>query len=208
MKSVRSLTPYDIITRSMNSDLWIGSKLKPEIHKVLLKETRKLTSKLKGSVVLDIVLTGSQTSPDMYTNLSDIDIHLIMRNSEKYINQIREYNNSNDISVSGIRVEFYPEEKGVSVPVCQGRYSLKTGRWIQKPCYNKVPVDSSLEYQIKLRHFIDKIINTPDNPRMKLRLKKQLKVMRSEGLKSDRGVYSTGNAVYKTLRNLGYLSSL
>lgn len=211
MKSIRSLMPRNIITPSLNPILWMGPILRPEIYTILMKESKKFLRTLNIPIykVSDIVLTGSQTSPDQYNMTSDIDVHFIMNDADEYVQKMKMWNSNNDLEVYGIPIEYYPEDPKAKAPKCQGRYSLMKRKWLQKPCYNKVPVESSLEYQIKLSHFMEKILLlTPKTTKLARRLKKQLKAMRSEGLKSSTGVNSVGNSVFRSLRRLGYLEKL
>lgn len=212
MKGIRHLTPYNLYSQTLNQTFWGGkNKLKSNISDYLLEMSETVLKDLginKG-LVKDIILTGSQAGFSSNVT-SDIDIHFKIHNADHYNEKVKRWNMNHDARIFSVPVEFYFEDINSGYPACQGRYSLVTKKWIQRPCPVK-PVEHTLEFQLKLKYFITKImtITSGEAPMFAVRrLKTQLKSMRSGGLSSKEGEQSIDNRIYKELRRLGYLQKL
>lgn len=164
----------------------------------------------------DIVVTGSNAAYN-YTELSDIDVHLIVDYSKTTCPKLAEnffsakktlWNVSHDITVRGFDIEMYVEDQRAPA-YSNGVFSILRGRWIHhaqpvKPSYDDAAVLAKTE---DLADEIDALLNgQPDADRL-ASLMKRVREMRKSGLQ-DGGEFSTENLAFKSLRALGYLDRL
>jgi hypothetical protein len=164
----------------------------------------------------DIVVTGSNAAYN-YTELSDIDVHLIVDYSKTTCPTLAEnfftakktlWNVSHDIKVRGFNIEMYVEDQR-SPAYSNGVFSILHGRWLHhpqaiKPSYDDAAVIAKTEH---LADEIDALLDgQPDAGRLSA-LMKRLREMRQSGLQAG-GEFSTENLAFKSLRALGYLDRL
>jgi hypothetical protein len=164
----------------------------------------------------DIVVTGSNAAYN-YTELSDIDVHLIVDYSKTTCPALAEnffaakktlWNVSHNITVRGFNIEMYVEDRRAPA-YSNGVFSILHGHWLHhpqptKPAYDDAAVIAKTEH---LADEIDALLDgQPDADRLSA-LMKRLREMRQSGLQAG-GEFSTENLAFKSLRALGYLERL
>lgn len=199
---------------TLNQTLFDDMVLKPEIRTSLLKiaDVFKTELDLKNIDPVDVYLTGSNASY-LYTNKSDIDLHLVYDYEQvgiaanildKYLQAAKHNFNTKhqNLKIKGIPVEVGCEHIGSNL-VTSGIYSLRNNEWVkvpQKPETSDVDVQTvDLEQEIQ---------NTLDNDSTSIReLLKKLSSRRKEGL-AQSGELSSKNLEFKKLRDNGWISKL
>lgn len=199
---------------TLNQILFDGMVLKPEIRTSLLKiaDVFKTELDLKNIDPVDVYLTGSNASY-LYTNKSDIDLHLVYDYErvgiaanilDKYLQTAKHNFNikHQNLKIKGIPVEVGCEHTDSNL-VTSGIYSLRNDEWVkvpQKPEASDVDVQTvDLEREIQ---------NTLDNDSTSIReLLKKLSSRRKEGL-AQSGELSSKNLEFKKLRDNGWISKL
>lgn len=199
---------------TLNQTLFDGMVLKPEIRTSLLKiaDVFKTELDLKNIDPVDVYLTGSNASY-LYTNKSDIDLHLVYDYEQvgiaanildKYLQTAKHNFNikHQNLKIKGIPVEVGCEHTNSNL-VTSGIYSLRNDEWVkvpQKPEASDVDVQTvDLEREIQ---------NTLDNDSTSIReLLKKLSSRRKEGL-AQSGELSSKNLEFKKLRDNGWISKL
>lgn len=199
---------------TLNQMLFDDMVLKPEIRTSLLKiaDVFKTELDLKNIDPVDVYLTGSNASY-LYTNKSDIDLHLVYDYEQvgiaanildKYLQAAKHNFNikHQNLKIKGIPVEVGCEHTGSNL-VTSGIYSLRNDEWVkvpQKPETSDVDVQTvDLEQEIQ---------NTLDNDSTSIReLLKKLSSRRKEGL-AQSGELSSKNLEFKKLRDNGWISKL
>lgn len=210
----------------LNQKLFDGESLKPEIKDKAVEVADELIKMLaEGGIDLklkDLVITGSNASYN-YTKNSDIDLHLVADLTGTndpdglypvLFNSVKSaFNKKFNISFYGIPVEVYIEVEDTQI-VSNGIYSVLTDSWIKEPENTEIPeVDQEAvnkavapweDRYLKLEGSIDK--NTSADESVIDKYIDDLYELRATGLKE--GEYSTGNLVFKEIRNKGYLDKL
>lgn len=203
---------------SLNSKVWNGFKLKPEIAKQLLKIAHVFCEDLDvpNLQLSDIVLTGSLANYN-FTEQSDYDLHLVVDFDElnitpedfiqKYFNAKKnDFNLKHDITIYGYPVELYVED--VKQPAkATGRYSLMFEKWIAIPTGLKdeeFDLTSDPKY-LKFANEIDMLGD--DDLQQASNIMNAIYDMRASGLEKN-GELSDDNLIFKELRNHGYLDKL
>lgn len=200
---------------TLNVDLFSNNKLIPEVKAALLKISNEFVEDVEDGEfklpIKDIRLVGSNASYN-YTNLSDIDIHIIA-DIEKigcendffvksYFEAKRKiFDRQHSILIKGHPVEMYIEDSRTP-GVYNGVYSLIKDSWIQVPSKEKVGIDDSA-IQFKFDEYHEKIsnaINDSGNLKDAIKVYKHLFDMRKSGLQSG-GEFSVENLVFKKLRD-------
>jgi len=205
--------------KSLNSYLWDGDVLKGDIKQALNKIAAKFEEYLDTNVmpVVDVIITGSNCNYN-YTNLSDIDLHLVIDTTKLEGNPLTEpfllakkslWNSGHDITVKGYTVELYAQDTNDKL-AATGIYSLMQDKWLVKPDYLELDVDN-FSVQAKaadMMNQIDDIIdNKVDNVDQINELKDKIRKMRAAGL-STGGEFSVENLAFKAIRNNGYFEKL
>lgn len=221
MKSVSKFL-QDIKKETLNPKFWNERK---QLHKPVRDALVKIAyawaewCDIPRSAIADIHLVGGNASY-FWNNKSDLDLHLIIDKekvseceglltdylrSKKKIWQLEQ-----DVTIYGAEVEVYAEDIEDPKPTRQGRYSLKSNKWVTKPVKELPEIDDSAVTS-KVETFNDRIEDLIDDKvsdeSILKRLKDKLMVLRSESLKTG-GEYAFGNLVYKMLRNTGALDRL
>ena len=209
------------IHKKLNSDLWEGLNLKPEVRKALLRivsEFYKFTE--ITAPIKDIKITGSLANYN-YTSKSDIDVHLIVNFEDvddnielvkKYFDTIKNlWNNSHEIFIHGYEVELYVENEGEK-HISTGMFSLLGDDWILRPERKVTKVDNkAADHKADMFRRAIEAAASMQSSRDKLHilsnLKKKIKKMRRCGLE-DGGEYSIENVAFKILRHEGALKKL
>lgn len=222
------MQPEDVEIRveyhdTLNPMLWSQDgdeyTLKPQVHKVLLQAGEAFVDFLKvpNVEVLDITLTGSCANYN-WTKSSDIDLHVVvdLKQAEaEYGKIIKEYfdakkqvwNDLHDISIKGIPVEFYVQDENEK-HYSTGVFSLKNDGWVIKPEHKEPDIDDSAvgEKAVEIMKMIDDVMDSNKASAVE-KVMDKIKKLRKSGLE-EAGEFSTGNLVFKVLRNNGYLEKL
>lgn len=167
-------------------------------------------------VVQDIILTGSNAAYN-YTDLSDIDIHLVVDYDrtvcpilapEFFGAKTLLWNQSHNAKIRGHSIEMYVEDSKKPAQ-SNGVFSILTGKWLNRP-EQKSPAWNDGAVIAKTSHLadqIDDLLESSPTTDAIDNLLSRLKTMRQGGL-SDGGEFSIENLAYKSLRALGYLDRL
>ena len=115
--SEKASQPF-ITNNTLNPILWDSYQLRPEVrHKLLLIAKHFLeTLSSKKIKLMDITISGSNAGFN-YSDMSDIDLHLIADITNKsdidyYDSKKNNYNFKYDIKIKNIPVEVYVQEIG------------------------------------------------------------------------------------------------
>jgi len=204
------------VHEQLNQDLFAGTHLKPEVREALLRIANKFKTDLGIAIEpVDIYFTGSGANFN-YNDLSDIDLHLVYNFEEIGINaeilikyfiaKKQVFNNDYEIRIKGMPVEVGVENLNEPI-VSSAVYSVVNDKWLVQPEYAEQLLprpDMKQYYEIVQK--IEDAIETRDSKRIG-EVWTELYNIRKESLKQD-GEYGQGNALFKKLRNLGYLDRL
>jgi predicted nucleotidyltransferase len=164
--------------------------------------------------IIDYYLVGANAHYN-YTELSDIDVHIIIDFrtinggdidlADYYKDKKELFTDNHTITIEGYPVELYVQDVSQLSPKGQGIYSLTQNKFLIKP--QQVEIDYNDPKLIsKIESYIKKIDNTDSIEEMR-KLKTKLKNMRTIGL-TRVGEFSIENLTVKSLRNLGYIEKL
>lgn len=202
--------------KSLNPKIWLNNHLKSNVRKKLLSLAKFYFNQLDLGVELkDIIFTGSLVNYN-YTNLSDIDLHLIIDYSKLTDNQdfAKEFfgdkrtiwADSNEIQIYGYPVEIYvQDESEMSGKGMGAMYSILKNKWIKKPKYKLPEVDKHLITK-KVNKYLDilnKISMTKDTIKKVDAYNKVFEKVKNDRRKAakEEGEFSVDNLVFKILRN-------
>lgn len=200
----------------LNQDLFDGTRLKPEVREALLRIAEKFRASLGLSIQpVDIYFTGSSANFN-YNDSSDIDLHLVYDFEEiginaeiliKYFIAKKEvFNNDYEISIKGIPVEVGVENLNEPI-VTSAIYSVVKDSWMLEPEYaEQLLPQPDMQQYYQLVQKIEDAIETRDSKQIG-KVWDELYTIRRQSL-ADEGEYGKGNALFKKLRNLGYLDRL
>ena len=204
----------------LNSKLWNGDVLKPEVATKLMMIARTWAgfAKIPNDAITDVILVGGNANYN-YTPYSDIDLHLVIDTDrmpecegllDEYLRGKKQlWGLVHDIKIYGHDVELYAQDKATPYTKDQGVYSVKNNRWIVQPTHKEVNLQDPLIQQ-KVEQYIEKIdtlIDSSAEDEAFEGLKVKFRDMRAAALKSG-GEFSVENLVFKELRNLGYLDKV
>lgn len=206
----------------LNEKIWDDDKLRPEVRKVLLSIADKWRefASIPKNAVKEVQLTGGNANYN-YTDLSDLDVHLVTDFSKLSVGKdfVDDYlfdkkamwADSHNIKVRGYPVELYAQPLSEKPHVGQGVYSLSADKWIQKPDFLSLDFSKDKHLENKTDYFmkrIDKLIDShTDDLNVLKKVKDRIHGMRGAGIQKA-GEFSFENLVYKELRNKGYLDKL
>lgn len=200
----------------LNQELFDGTKLRPEVREALLRIAEKFKNVLGlGIEPVDVYFTGSSANFN-YNDQSDIDLHLVYDFEEIGINaeilikyfvaKKQVFNNDYEISIKGIPVEVGVENLNEPI-VATGIYSVVKDSWLLEPEYaEQLLPQPDMKLYYKTVQDIEKAIESRDSKVIGAMWDK-LYDIRKESLATE-GEYGKGNAMFKKLRNLGYLDRL
>lgn len=203
---------------NLNDQVWKKNKqLIPSIRRKLLEIAEWVTKDLSELVdIKNVYFTGSLTTYK-WLPTSDIDLHIIIDVKQKICDEpVQEYldlksklfNKEHNIFIKGYKVEVNMKDKEVELKG-KGIYDLVKDKWLIEP----TPVTRKMNDPevLKVAEFfqrkIDKAIANQSDVKVIDKLKKEIKELRTEGLKKE-GEYSVGNLAFKKLRNTDYLAKL
>ena len=211
----------------LNPKIFANNIMIPQVRNKLIQSskdfleemTRDMTDQNIDLVVKDIMLVGSNASYN-YSDFSDLDIHILYDTenlgdnlskffAKEYLEAFRRlFNQSHDIKIYDLPVEFYAEDIN-SNGVYNGRYSILNDAWIQFPDKNRVEINST-EVEAKYSLYksdIDSCISATGGYETAIDLYKKLFKMRRTALQSG-GEFCTENLAFKRLRNDGSITKL
>lgn len=213
--------PSKYVKDSLNSKIWDGEKMRPEVRKKLLEIAKEYYEYLNiSSPIKKIVMTGSLANYN-WTDNSDIDLHLIMDfnkvNDDKdfakeYLSSKEgNWKDKHNIKIYGFDVETYSQDESEKHN-STGVYDIFKNEWIIKPeitdfKINKEEIKNKIQ---KVVTAIEKFQKESDNKKkyeIGSNLKDKIKKMRQAGL-DEKGEFSVENLVFKYLRNEGFLEKL
>ena len=200
----------------LNPELFENNKLKPDVRNAMLKVAQYFEEYLDLPFApIDIYFTGSNANYN-YTDQSDIDLHLVYKFEEvgiaqeileKYLFAAKKVFNTNyNITIKNIDVELGCEN--INEPlVTTAIYSVLKDKWVQEPKNSEIEIaDPDMPYYHKIVDKIEQAINSRDSSSIG-KLWKFLTKLRKDSLQKE-GEFGEGNALFKKLRNLGYLKRL
>ncbi len=192
--------------------------LKKEVREALLRISNEFYLFLDiGAPVKDITFTGSLANFN-YTQVSDIDLHLIFdfQEIDENIDLVKSFlnakktvwNDKHNITVKGHEVELYSQN--YSEPHhSTGVYSLLHDEWLVEPTKKPVRVNKCAvkEKTKSIISQIDIALESPDRRENLEKLKTKIRDMRQAGLEKS-GEFSVENLAFKMLRRLGYIDKI
>ena len=214
------------INDSLNMNVWqTEERVKPEITGRLIRIALDFLDSigLEHGMVKDITLTGSLANYN-WTEFSDIDLHIIaeFREVDDNIKLVKDFfnakkadwNKTHQIMIKNHEVEIYVQD--IREPhISTGVYSLLEDEWLTKPS-RQVPKIDYESVKIKAQSIMDQIdrvdnLYSSNNFEASLNvadiIRDKIKRLRRSGL-AEKGIYSTENIVFKTLRNNGYIKKI
>lgn len=225
MKSLRShlveLKLHLQYHKELNPKLWDGDKLKPAVRVKLLlfAETWREFAKIPKDAVKEVLMLGGNANYN-YTELSDIDVHLVVDKCkiachnellDDYLQDKKVmWTMSHNVSVLGYALEPYAQDENVEYPKNQGVYSLTKDKWVAKPEYvgDSMLKDPYLKKKVSFyMHLIDDMIKSKSDTATFKAFKEKLRDMRGVAIKQG-GEFSFENLIFKELRNRGYLDKM
>jgi predicted nucleotidyltransferase len=200
----------------LNSKLWDDqNQLRPEVNVALLRIAKEFYQFLEfDAPLMDVQITGSQANYN-YTDLSDIDLHLIVPFRDVSCDEPVEdlfdtkrklWKLRHDINIHNIPVEVYVEDE--DKPVNGSTYSLLKDQWLRRPEKRIAHWDEGevSEQTLEWLKDIKEAVASQDLKTVEGAID-MLRNYRQQGLKIS-GEFGTPNLVFKNLRNLGAVAIL
>ena len=211
---IKQFMPHD----KLSSKIWQNDNtIKPDVREALLNIAQEFLEYLGIALdITDVTFTGSYANYN-YTPYSDIDLHIIIEfaditNNEELIEGFMSakksyWNDKYDITVEGIEVEIYPQDKSEE-HISSGVYSIDDNEWVVSPKkFLKEPNTSAAKKKADmLRRDINSAIKSEDLKEIE-RLIEKVKKIRASGLERS-GEMSTENIAYKILRSDNLIQKL
>jgi hypothetical protein len=207
--------------KELNPKLWDDFVLKPEVRAKLLQfaEAWRDFAKIPKPAVKEVIMLGGNANYN-YTDLSDIDVHLVVDKSkiapnnpllDDYLQDKKQmWTMAHKITILGYGLEPYAQDESVEYPKEQGVYSLTNNEWLAKPQFvgDDMLKDPYLKKKVKFyMKMIDDMIKSHVDVDSVKHFKEKLRDMRGAAIKKG-GEFSFENLVFKELRNQGYLDKL
>lgn len=219
LKELDSFSISDAISfhDELNSKLWDGQNLRPEVKDQLILIAKDFLEELgvDDLDVQDITVSGSNAAYS-YTPHSDLDLHILVDLSKLDNNEIyRElfnakktiYNDTHNIKIHGVPVELYVQDAREPV-VSLGEYSILKNKWLRIPTKRRANLDQTATKQKynKLKDIINRTLKSKNIIQVNKILKK-IKQYRQAGLDKG-GEFGPENLAYKMLRKQGSIEKL
>ncbi len=206
----------------LNPKLWSkNKKLKPDVLNTINNIVDEFLNELSISNInidiKDIRFVGSNASFN-YTDLSDIDIHLLAKmngHEELYDAYRRIFNTEYEPKIKGYPVQIYVEDYDNPSSMSNGIYSISKNKWIKEPVHeDNLEID---EYKVnelltELEEDYSDVLNKCDKSSDNVCINliegylEDLYDLRKKGLK--KGEFSPENLAFKELRSKGYINKL
>lgn len=200
----------------LNPKLWYDNNLRREVELHLLQIAMAFVEfiNIPNLQLSDITISGSNAGFN-YNAKSDIDLHLVVDEASECYDVLKElfmakkslFNDQHDISIRGINVEVYVQEKN-QTHISNGLYSILKDEWINQPKKMIADVDKTNvmhKFQF-MKHEVEQAIASKDETKIN-HVKKRIKDMRSAGLALN-GELGAENLAFKLLRNTGLMDEL
>jgi len=200
----------------LNPKLWDDqNQLRSEVNVALLRIAKEFYQFLEfNAPLIDVQITGSQANYN-YTELSDVDLHLIVPFKDVSCDEPVEdlfdtkrklWKLRHDINIYSVPVEVYVEDE--DKPVNGSTYSLLKDTWLRRPEKRIAHWDEGevSEHTLEWLKDIKEAVATRDLSIVE-RVIDMLRNYRQQGLKIS-GEFGTPNLVFKNLRNLGAVAIL
>ncbi len=210
------LKEYFEVHDTLNPKLWSeDNKLRDDVKLRILEIIEQFISTCDLPLnIVDVHLVGSNASYN-YTKYSDLDVHIISNfeliDAPKELLQAAynavkaKFNMDYDIKIRDIDVELYVEDIRSSA-VSNGIYSLYNDSWIKFPKkLADIPQVDFEEDFIAWKNTFETAIQSADSDNI-TDVIDQLYMLRKVSLDTE-GEYSTGNLVFKEIRNVGLLDA-
>jgi hypothetical protein len=219
LKELDSFSISDAISfhDELNSKLWDGQNLRPEVKDQLILIAKDFLEELgvNDLDVKDITVSGSNAAYS-YTPHSDLDLHILVDLSKLDNNEIyRElfhakksiYNDTHNITIHGVPVELYVQDAREPV-VSLGEYSILQNKWLRIPTKRRANLDQTATKQKykKLSDIINRTLKSKNIIQLNKILKK-IKQYRQAGLDKG-GEFGPENLAFKVLRKQGLIAKL
>jgi hypothetical protein len=205
---------------TLNPLLWNGDQLKPKLRVGFMKIAKAFYDFLEiETSIEDVILIGSNANYN-WTKFSDIDLHVVVNYMEvgdnahlvsNYMHAKKSIWNVNyPLTYKGMNIELYAQDSNQDLHSSVGIYSVRQGKWLQKPSADIVSIDDAAIHQKSepYEYEIDSLTDADPKAEFKIKnLKQRLRHLRQTGLEAE-GEYSIENMAYKHLRNQGYIERL
>ena len=201
----------------LNPNLWINSKLDPEVRDQLIIIANDFVTSLglNDLQIKDVTVSGSNAAYS-YTPHSDLDLHVLvdmakLRDDDVYRELFTAkktlYNDSHDITVHGVPVELYVQD--VNEPVKSlGEYSVLHDKWIRIPKKQRANFDQAATKAKfdNLVEIVELALKTKDLDKVEKAIA-TIKRYRKAGL-DKAGEFGPENLAFKAIRKQGGIQEL
>lgn len=200
----------------LNPNLFEGDKLKRDVKNALLEVANTFEESLDLPIApVDIYFTGSSANYN-YNDQSDIDLHLVYDFEKvgihaeivsKYLQAAKKvFNSKYNVKIKGIPVEVGAENLHEPL-VTTAIYSVLKDQWVKKPTNAEIEIaNPDMPAFNKITSEIEDAIQSQDSSVMG-EVWKFLGKLRKDSLAKE-GEFGPGNALFKKLRNMGFLTRL
>jgi hypothetical protein len=176
-------------------------------------------AKIPKKYIKNILFTGSLANYN-YTELSDIDLHILVDYSsvkidfdflyDYYKDKKSIWSENHDIKIKGYPVELYAQPMSEKPHTNQGVYSVTNNKWIKEPEPVEIDIEGDVVFNRKLSEFkeqIEDIIEGKGTLKNIEKFREKIRKMRGAAIAKS-GEFSQENLIFKSLRNEGYLEKL
>ena len=221
MLANEALTEVVELHNTLNPKIWgkdnqLISEVKSKIEDIVNTFVEKLSEDNVKLIVDDIYILGSNANFN-YTDESDLDIHIIADETfdcnEEHLAIIYNayktlFNKKYDITINGINVELYVENKDALSHIASGVYSLNNG-WIKNPTDYHIPKIENAKLEKLVQEYENKYLDIVANPSIDIidEYLDNLYDIRIKSIQKD-GEFGLENLLFKELRHLGYIDEL
>lgn len=205
----------------LNPKFWSNKKLLPKIAEQLLKVSKEFIEFLEIPELKyeDIIFCGSNANYN-YTDISDIDLHIIVDFSKLPENcpalakgffdaKKALWNKTHNINFYNQKIELYVQSTNEYLSA-GGIWSITYKKWLQEPQKIKIKInDHAVRVKAdNLAYQINELINDKMSDLSQAQeLLDNLYIIRKSGLKQG-GEFSVENLAFKAIRNIGLLDKL
>jgi hypothetical protein len=142
---------------TLNPLLWNGDQLKPKLRVGFMKIAKAFYDFLEiETSIEDVILIGSNANYN-WTKFSDIDLHVVVNYMEvgdnahlvsNYMHAKKSIWNVNyPLTYKGMNIELYAQDSNQDLHSSVGIYSVRQGKWLQKPSADIVSIDDAAIHQ-------------------------------------------------------------
>ena len=214
------------IRDTLNMNIWQSEeRVKPEISSRLIQIAMDFMDSIdiEQEFIIDIIFTGSLANYN-WTEFSDIDLHIVLDfrhvdENTKLVHdffnaQKADWNKKHQIMIKNHEVEIYVQDVNEH-HISTGIYSLLEEQWLTKPS-KELPKINFETIEIKAKSLMDQIdrvevLYDKENyeavQNISSLIKDKIERLRRCGL-AEKGIFSTENLVFKTLRNNDYIKKI